>query len=209
MKPLILFDFDGTLVDSTQEVLFVVNTLLKKRGLSEVTAQEVATTPLEALARSRGVGRFRVLLFLREVQQLLIKRSTPVPVHEHIKQLLNSVSAYVDVGIVTSNSLEYVHAVVSEEFLSRFVCVLHAGLFTKNKVISRVRKQRGLSKKYVLYVGDESRDVHAARRAGVDCLAVSWGLQGVDSLLASRPAMLAQSTEEAIHLLKAWIASRG
>ncbi len=53
----------------------------------------------------------------------------------------------------------------------------------------------------VVYVGDEARDVAAARKAGVDAAAVTWGYQARQLLHDRAPVYLADSPEE----LAAWL----
>jgi len=62
-------------------------------------------------------------------------------------------------------------------------------------------KERNFDPQSVFYVGDETRDVEAARKAGVKTIAVTWGFNGEDILKKQKPDYLARRPEELIALL--------
>lgn len=209
MKPLLLFDFDGTIVDSIDIILSAIKSVALNREIRlSVDKKVLANKGFEGLLRNSGVSIFRVSSFVSDCHQEIEQTITQAGIHDHMKELLTQVSSYVDMCVVTSNSEQAVTNTLPEQVLLLFDGVYHAGPFSKHKVIRRLRRLYELKKSSVLYIGDESRDVHAARKAGVDSLAVTWGVQNKKSLLASRPTLLAQNATEAEHLIKAWIASR-
>lgn len=209
MKPLILFDFDGTLVDSVDLLIDVANGLAVEKGYTPTFSREAFhTRSFEDLVKSMGISIFKVPGFVREGKQSFVNRLSCVSVHNHIPELVEMLSKHAHLAIITSNTSDVVRSVLSKKLQSHFSEIVHAGLFIKNKHIKQMRKKYGLKKDQVLYVGDESRDIHAAHRAGVESMAVTWGVQGEKSLLKSRPTMLAKTATEAEHLLKAWTVSR-
>ena len=60
-----------------------------------------------------------------------------------------------------------------------------------------------------IYVGDETRDVEAARKAGVQIIAVGWGLNSRASLLLQNPDFIVDSPEELTQLFPVQILSSG
>lgn len=211
MQPLILFDFDGTLVDSTDLLVSVIDSVAEERGLDDAFRREgLAQYSVQKLIREMGVSFFKVPGFVEECRERFAQQAHTNALQPGVKQLIESVSEHAQLGVVSSNEQRNIDAVLEREAISELFAYVSCGAyFSKNKQIAKVREEAVVDKFFTLYVGDESRDVHAARRAGVDCLAVSWGVQGEQGLLKVRPRMLAHDPSEAERLIKAWIVSRG
>lgn len=209
MKPLILFDFDGTLAQSTQLVVDSLQAAAESRGKSvSFSAQDFSQHSSERVIRQAGFWFWQVPGFIEDFRLHVESQMHSLKVHDFIQPLLEDVSRYANLGIVSESSVENVKQVLAKSGLvEMFTCIRHAKYFSKSKVIKSVCVELEVARSNTLYVGDETRDIHAARRAGVECLGVSWGLQSDDVLLRVRPRMIAESAQEAEHLLKAWIAT--
>ena len=64
-------------------------------------------------------------------------------------------------------------------------------------------EQLGVDPNHVWYVGDSVQDVMTARNAGVKCVAVTWGFQDAHRLMAEKPAVLADNAEQLREVLLA------
>ncbi|MDD8027901.1 MAG: HAD hydrolase-like protein, partial [Acidobacteriota bacterium] len=71
-----------------------------------------------------------------------------------------------------------------------------SNFFGKNRALNHLVRTRGLKPDKVIYVGDEARDIEACRRVSITVIAVSWGFQSRDMLLAQRPDYLVDSPDE-------------
>jgi phosphoglycolate phosphatase len=98
-------------------------------------------------------------------------------------------AAGVRLGVLSSNHEDNIRrclrANAVEEFFS-FV-VGYPKLFGKGKALRRIVRAERVGRAEVLYVGDEVRDVEAARKAGVAAAAVTWGFHAEALLRGSRP----------------------
>ena len=79
-----------------------------------------------------------------------------------------------------------------------------AGLFGKSRVLRRVLRERQLTGAGVLYIGDEVRDIEAARACGIDTIAVAWGANHVDKLTQWNPRFMAHRPEELLTIVAGW-----
>lgn len=208
MKPLILFDFDGTIADSLEVLVACMNAVAEHHGHSgRATVSLLRTTPTRKVAKALGVRFWQVPGLLKEVLSEFENRLDDVQVHPDVSELLEELSGRAQLGVVSSNDPAIVRSFLKSRGLKKYFPTVEGGsLFGKHRLITRVKK--GLGVRHVAYVGDEVRDVLAAKRARVDSLAVSWGLQDAQVLLRARPTMLASSVDEARELLLAWIDSR-
>ena len=79
--------------------------------------------------------------------------------------------------ILSSNSKENIIAFLETNNLQSSFDFIYteAALFSKSKVINRILKQENIKPEESIYVGDETRDIDAAKRSRVKAIAVSWG----------------------------------
>jgi phosphoglycolate phosphatase-like HAD superfamily hydrolase len=101
-------------------------------------------------------------------------------------------------GILTSNSVSNVSKFADINNLSGLFDFIYSGrsLFGKEKVIRRMLIHENLSVDRVIYVGDETRDIEASKKAGIPVVAVSWGLHRREVLAAMSPDQIADDPEE-------------
>ena len=104
--------------------------------------------------------------------------------------------AGVTVGIVSSNGEATVRRVLGEcqHLIDAYEC--EASLFGKQRKLGSVARKLAVSPERALYVGDETRDIHAAKAAGFYSAAVSWGYSTRSALAGARPTYLVDSLQE-------------
>lgn len=76
-----------------------------------------------------------------------------------------------------------------------------SNIFGKSRVLRRILKENRLDIRKMIYVGDEMRDIEAARQLDMDIIAVSWGANNKKALAALRPTYLVEKPNELIKLL--------
>jgi phosphoglycolate phosphatase len=105
------------------------------------------------------------------------------------------------VAVVTSNSEANVWRVLGPALAAQVQYYgTGASLFGKAAKIKRVIRASGVAKHRVASVGDEVRDIDAARAVGIASLAVTWGIATEAALAAANPTRLIHKPEE----LLAW-----
>ena len=67
------------------------------------------------------------------------------------------------------------------------------------KIIKIIKKENALKDKCI-YIGDETRDIEAARKAGVKVAAVSWGLNSREALEKYQPDWLLENPKNLLLL---------
>ncbi|MGA1474197.1 MAG: HAD hydrolase-like protein [Prochlorothrix sp.] len=92
--------------------------------------------------------------------------------------------------------------------LTRFK-VLQAGvtILGKQRVLKRLVRRQGWAAEQVCYVGDEVRDVEAARGAGVRSIAVTWGFNTTAVLNRANPDYLIDHPAELIEIAQSFVAA--
>ena len=100
-------------------------------------------------------------------------------------------------AVITSNTPEVVQRFLTAHELDHcFISVDGGGtLFGKGRLIAKCLEHHRLDPGKTVYVGDEVRDIQAARFAGICPIAVTWGFNSREALVAAQPDWLIDTPE--------------
>lgn len=205
--PAVIFDFDGTMADTFRTAVGI---------FERMTGRREAYTDVE-INRLRGLSGLHVL---RELHihpwrvpimmvrgRALMRRSLPsIKLFPGIKPLVADLAAKgVPMYIMSSNSTGNIMAFLEQHGMDEYFAGVYGsvGLFSKARVLRRLMAGNRLDPTRVIYVGDESRDVEAARHAGVRCVAVGWGYNTPELLAKHRPDVLVTTPGQLAKALQA------
>jgi pyrophosphatase PpaX len=196
-RPALLFDLDGTLIDSIGLLLECMQFAFVGRDRAPTTAEWVAGigTPLRAQLAEWCVGNEDVESMVaryRDYQHLHLERLT-APFPEVIDTIAWARAAGYPTAIVTSKgkgmtrrSLDHVglgeafDAVVTFEETAR-----HKPL---PDPVFLALERLGATADQALFVGDSPHDMHAGRAAGVKTAAALWGPFTREELIVASPS---------------------
>ena len=192
---LIIFDFDGTLSDSGEWFLTVIDQLAERFRFRSVGRDEIETLRGRSnreVIRHLGIPAWKLPLISRHVRGLVARDADKIRLFPDTPRLLETLT---DMGfklaIVTSNAEENARAILGAENAARiswWEC--GSGLFGKARKFRRVLRRSGFARHEVLAIGDETRDIEAAKRVGVRSAAVLWGYANRDALARFEPNLL-------------------
>lgn len=191
-----LFDFDGTIADSLAAIVAITNRLAPEFGyrptpLAEVEALKGLTA--RQLIRYSGIPVLKIPALLRRVRSEVRLESAAIPPCQGIPETIRALhEQHHTLAVITSNTPEAVRAfLVAHQLEDYFISVDGGGtLFRKGKLITRCLERRHFNPNQTVYVGDEVRDIDAARFAGVRSVSVTWGFNSRAALAAAQPAWL-------------------
>lgn len=190
----VLFDLDGTLIDSQASILTSIEAALKEFGLESVVplSKELIGPPLletlSVICGSNGpVNISTVAVKFKELYDAEgYKNSLP---YDGVGELLGQLKAEgYGVCLVTNKRrvptekiLEYFEW---RQYFSYVYTVDSAGVPFKNKTeaIAKLLEESGINPEYAVYVGDRHEDYEAATNNDMQCLLVQWGY-GLNSLV--------------------------
>lgn len=192
-RPAILFDLDGTLVDSAPDLAGAGNTLRLARGLpARALADYRPYTSAGArgmLGVALGVGPdapdFEALRdeFLAAYARRLTHLTRCFPA---IDVLLDQLDArQCPWGIVTNKAARFTQPIVSHLGLDKRAGTVISGDTTPHakphpEPLLEAARRLQIPPGDCIYVGDDLRDVQAGRAAGMKTVAVRWGYLGDD-----------------------------
>ena len=204
---LAIFDFDGTLANSGDWFLSVANEVAQRFGFRTVVPGGVdilrGLTSREVI-RHLGIPRWQLPAISRHVRALLAAQVDRIALFEGITPLLETLSAAgIRLAVVTSNSEANVRAILGPANTARiemFECERIA-LFGKARRFRRVLRRSGLAPGEVISIGDETRDITAARKTGVTASAVLWGYANRTVLARLEPDALFEAPGDVARFL--------
>jgi phosphoglycolate phosphatase len=189
---LAIFDFDGTLADTFPLFIESINDLAVHHDFRQVAPHEVDR--LRAMS-ARDILRDlqlpmhrvpKVVLDFRSIMQRRLGEIRPFAGIEHGLHYL--AQRGVVLALATSNSRANVEAVLGPELVARFAAIeCSSALFGKAHRLRKILQVTRAARTQAIYVGDEIRDAHAARKIGIGFGAVAWGYTEFDALLRLRP----------------------
>jgi phosphoglycolate phosphatase len=203
----ILFDFDGTIVDSVAVGIEITNRLASEFNFSPFTQAELDRLKTlgsrEALKQSK-IPLYKIPFLIRRFSQEMNQEIPHLNLFPGMKETvleLRRRGHYL--GIVSTNSVKNIQDFLIVHDLDSTFDFIAASytLFGKSRLIRRVIRQHSLSEARVFYVGDETRDIEAAKKSGVTAIAVTWGLNSPDILLSYQPNFLIRDPKELLEFM--------
>ncbi|WP_137176902.1 HAD hydrolase-like protein [Roseomonas sp. AR75] len=188
---LVLLDFDGTLADSWPWLLDALAGVAARFDLARPTPVEVEALRGEDAAtvlRRLGVPRWRLPAIAVHLRRLA-REAPPPPLFPGVPEMLErlAVSGIV-LGIASSNSAAQIRRTLGPALVARIGHVAaEASLFGKAARFRRILRKARVPPSQALAIGDELRDIAAARAVGVAAGAVAWGYAHPTRLKAERP----------------------
>lgn len=193
---LVMFDMDGTVLDTLGDISDSLNHILKMHGMPERKPEDIR-------------------LMLGDGMEMLIRRAAPAgtaddKIQEILKDYKPYYGAHADIktkpydGIcklledlrseglkvcVVSNKADYAVQPLSEKYFNGLLDAsagenVSAGIAKKPHpaMCYKMMEQFGVSPSESVYIGDSEVDIQTAKNGNMDCIVVSWGFRDIDFL---------------------------
>ncbi len=207
---LVIFDLDGTLVDSRLDLANAINRMLEDLGRPTLPPEQIVTFIGNGVVRllERALGEAALVdaarpLFERHYGDSLLVHTQPYP---GVDRLIRDLGADRTLAVATNKPGEWARAIVLGLGWSQTISHVvgggdGAGLKPAPDMAERLLGESGCSRAKALMVGDMEVDVEFARAAGFPFVGVSWGFAGRDRLQAAGVQRIADSAAELEALL--------
>ena len=203
---LILFDYDGVLADTLDDLLKFSQEICNELGVQHHVVREDIST-LEAmsfanLGRRVEVPEPLVEEFVRRSLEKVANKKTPPHIFPGLAQVIRELSTRHILGIVTTNSSQNVNAFLKEHALADCFRAIYGvdQTGTKAEKISHARDQFTAAGEAVFMIGDAASDINAAREASAKSIGVSWGHQSVEMLIRAKADYIVNSPTELLNI---------
>lgn len=205
---LLVFDFDGTIADTLSDSLEIVNQLAVEFGFNQLHDEDLARAKdmtLAQLIRFLRIPKRKVPILLARGRKMLRSRIETTPLCAGMGETLQRLQEEGwPMGVLTSNSRENVEAFCKAHQLNPFYFISSVSrLSGKHKYIRSILRTFSFRSDQILYIGDEARDVKAAKKVRVPMAACTWGYNSEAALKLYKPEFLVNEPAELLEVLQA------
>ena len=205
----IVFDFDGTIVDSIHVIITIYNELALKYNFKQVSQEDYKLlNNLSTRERFKAlhVPFYRLILLRKLNKEFKDKYNDYIDALVFLKGMKEVLEILLKKGlkisIITSNSSSNVMAFLKHQGMHSLHEVRSSnGLFGKHQTLKKYMKENQLDRREVIYIGDEHRDVIACKKCKIDVIGVTWGLDTKNLLSSAGPTYLIEQPHEIINVV--------
>lgn len=211
----VIFDLDGTLMDTLEDLADAVNEILKRHGYPVKTITEVRRIVGNGLRQTltlclpEGAGQ-------QEVERLLPEFAAYYQAHCQIRTkpydgIMDTLRGLCERGYkmaIVSNKRDEAVKTLNEEYFQAYVKVAigeNEDMGIKKKpapdTVFQALRELGSVRERAVYVGDSEVDRMTAENAGLPCVSVDWGFRDREELEKLAPAYLISRPEELLEIL--------
>jgi phosphoglycolate phosphatase len=210
LKKILLFDFDGTLVDSKYSILEIYNNnIAEKYGYNKLNKEDIEmlmNVSIKERCRILEIPFHKIPGLLLEETKTFRKYIKSIDMIEGIKEILYKLKEKkYSMGILSSNAEENIREFLDYNNIKIFEFIFSSSnLFGKHKTIKKCLKKYDFNKEDVLYVGDEIRDIVSCKKIDMNIAAVTWGFDSKNLLKQESPEFLVDSPEELYNIIESF-----
>ncbi len=203
----VVFDYDGTLADSLEVTVAVISDIIEQRGypaISPAMLQKFRLTPGMEGYTQLGVPLALLSEISRQVAAEVSLRINEIKPFPGIAELLKNLKeSGFTTGILTSSNEENPRNFIQNNKLTPVDFIrVDETVFHKDIAMQTMLDEFQLSPTNVLYVGDEVRDIEAAKRINLPVAAVTWGYHDGSILAQSDPDVMIQTPQELLDFVR-------
>ncbi|MCK1619356.1 HAD family hydrolase [Bradyrhizobium sp. 159] len=202
---LVIFDLDGTLADSFPWFLRTINDVADRFGFRRVKDEDIEelrhASSREILSHLE-VPLWKLPAIARHARRLKAEAASEISLFAGVEAMLQALAGSgVQLALVTSDSEASAREKLGEAaaLFAHFDC--SASLFGKAAKFRRVIRRASVEPSKVISIGDEVRDIEAARNVGIACGAVCWGYAAPAALRALEPDHVFEQMDEIVGVL--------
>ncbi len=191
----IIFDFDGTICDSFSKAIELANDYLVKHEFEPITTNELRNKGIKKLIAERKLTFWQKIGLVRLARRESAKYIDQFEVFPYLTEVLMELHKGNKLGILTTNSKQNVERFLKNHDLTDYFNFVYSNtnLFGKDKVLKKLKPD--------LYIGDETRDIEAAKSAGIKSVGVTWGFESEKLLKEAKPDFLVKKPNDLLDVL--------
>jgi phosphoglycolate phosphatase len=207
---LIIFDYDGVLADTLDDLLQFGQEACNKLGVKHiVTKDDINNLEVMSFASYGLACEIPAPLideFVKICLNLFAEKKSPPAIFEGLSKVIRYLSLHHKMAVITTNSSQNVNSFLTKHGLEGFIHAIYGidSPGSKAQKISRARHQLIDNTKHesVLMVGDSLSDILAAKEASVTSVVVTWGHQSLEKLLGGNPDYVISSPQMLIAIVE-------
>ena len=203
----LLFDFDGTLVDSFNCVAEKAILLSEEFSLKPFKREEIDNLrhlSSKELIKFLHIPIYKIPKLIYKMRQHLRNEIPNLPPFPDIYQVVEGLYHTESIlGILTSNSVDNVSKWLELHNMRHFFKFIHTepNYFSKRYLLKKTMGSYKIDKSRAYYIGDETRDIEAAKKNHIKSIAVTWGYNSETALEKYDPSFIANTPKDLLTIL--------
>lgn len=204
MNKTVIFDFDGTIADSFVVIKNILLNLSDEFGYKKPSDEDIKLLrkkhPKEII-KLLGLPYYKIPFLIHRLNKEIQKQIADIGPVPGIKEaLLELKSEKYSLGILSSASKSNVSAFLKNNDIEVFSFIQTGiGIFGKAPVLNQLLKRQKIHKNEAIYIGDEIRDIEAAKKVGIRVIAVTWGFNEKNGLKEYCPDILVDNPHQLLN----------
>ena len=206
MAKLLLFDFDGVIVDSLPVYERTVKTCLEKIGSPLVQNREdfldlFEDNFYEGIVK-KGVDLQEFMAASKDILNDI--HYEDLEPHRFLFSVLETLHRDHFLAIISSNTSGIIRKALAKYHIDGYFQEILGSdaAYSKQEKINLAMYLFGIAQDQIYYIGDTAGDVREARQAGVHPIAVTWGWHSRERIMAAYPDFIADSPKELLAYLE-------
>ena len=202
----IILDFDGTIANSFDYVAgFLERHVRRGKPLTATEKQALRGMTMQQMAVHLGSPSWRLPLLFLIGRRSMRRAIYNVPLFEGMGKVIEQLhNEGHELAIVSSNNSRNIKKFLHQHHLYKHFTDIYggAGFFGKRRAIGSVLRRNSIQTKDAVYIGDETRDVIAAKAANIRVIAVGWGFDLPALLAKHEPTAIAAKPQDIVRVLE-------
>lgn len=202
----VVFDFDGTLADSKEVLLTVLDAIAEKHKLVKIERSDIdhlIKLPVTERFKRIKLPLYKLPMLAPEFYRLYKQNLHLIKLIDGMRELLEALrNKGYELAIISSNSESNIREFLNDRQVVGIKDVICSNnLFGKDRVINNFLKKYQLKASEIIYVGDEHRDIVAGRKCGVKVIWVDWGYDDINLARKENPDYIVYKPEDILKIL--------
>lgn len=205
MKNSIILDFDGTIADSLPVIIDLFYKWSKREPFTKSEIETLRNMPAKEVIKAVGVPIWRAPMLLARGRKDFSKYIEEIEVFDGMPQVITDLhQAGHKIYLMSSNSHKNVANYLKLHKIDKYFDQIYGGvgLFSKAPAMKKIMRKHKIAVGTGYYVGDETRDIDAAKKAGLISVAVTWGFNGEKVLNEHNPDNVISKPADLLKLVK-------
>ena len=210
----VIFDLDGTLLNTLDDLYLAFNYAIKSFGYPERSKEEIKSFVGNGIKKAieRAVNNnvteeelIKITEVFKDYYQKNMYKNTKA--YYGVLQMLSELKSLgYKIGVVSNKYDGAVKKLCNQYFNGYVDCAIGEGNGIERKPsssgINKAIEELKIKKEQAIYVGDSEVDIKTAQNAGIPCISVLWGFKDKDFLLQNNAKIFAEIPNDIVKIVE-------
>lgn len=204
----IIFDFDGTIADSFDDFVDIVKKLVGYDGVvAKKQIEKFRGMEAHRVVRELKIPLYKLPVLAAKGRKMMVHSLDKVTIFSGIKETIKELKkSGHNLILLSTNSKENIAKFLKTNGIDECFDDIYfsTSLLSKTLSLKKVIRIRKIKPIDAVFIGDESKDILAARANKLRSVAVTWGYNTKTLLESKKPSAIASEPSQIIKIIKSW-----